>query len=568
MNELPGSPDPLSARLDQVEGRLQALEHRIALLERAEQAAPAAPAAAPSAASPLLPEVPHWQAGGTFPVLGRAMLGIAGAYLLRALTESRVLPEAVLEFVAVAYALLWLAAGARARAVFAASIYAFTSALILAPMLWELTTRFKTMPAGADALALASFVGVAFALARGAQRTPVLRVANLSAAALSLVLAIATHASLPFLAVLLLMAALCEFAAGQEKCARPLVALAADLEVWMLLYLYRAAQSARPDYPALSTAALLAPGFLLFAIFAAGVAFRNGWRGQSLGLFDTLQVTIAFVLAACGLMYFGPAARQTVLGVLCLGLAALLYAAMLVGQRDQERRNRLIFGIWSIALVLAGIWLSIPVPVRTLCLGATALAALAAGAWLRRTALAWHATVFLLAAAWASGLAAYALHALAGTPAGAPSSNACAAVVCAALCYGLVQMRPQTLREEQPFPFLFAAIVALAAAALLVQGCARLAAIEFAVGPHHLALIRSFILCVVALALAFSGARWRRPELTQIGYAVVVLEAVKLLAEDLRHGHLAYVAAAVCLFAFTLIAIPRVARGPRTEKAA
>ncbi len=564
MNNLPGSPDRLNTRLDEFDQRICALEQRIALLEHAEKTM--APAATPSAPSPLLPSLPHWQAGGTFPVLGTAMLGIAGAYLLRALAETRVLPAAALEFVAVAYESAWLAAGARSRATFAATVYTCTSVLILAPMLWELTMRFKMMPAGADALTLVAFVVVAFVLARGAARTPVLRIANISAAALCLALAVATHANLPFLAVLLSTAELCEFAQDQGKNARPLIALAADAGVWMLIFIYRAPQSTRADYPALNAAWLVAPGFLLFAIFALGVALRSAWHRQRISVFDTVQVTIAFLLAACGLLCFGPATKEMILGLICLALAAALHVAEFAFLRAQDRRSQIVFGAWSVTLILSGIWFAAPAGAQILCLAISAIAATVAAAWLRRAALAWHATVLLLAAGWFSGLLAYAFHALAGTPAAAPSTNVWLTVICAVVCYGLVQLRPKALCEEQPFPFLFAAMAAVAAAALLVQGCARLAATAFQVGPHHLALIRSLILCAAALALAFSGARWRRAELTQIGYAVLVLEAVKLVVEDLRHGHLAYVAASVCLFAFTLIAIPRVAHARRREK--
>jgi len=48
--------------------------------------------------------------------------------------------------------------------------------------------------------------------------------------------------------------------------------------------------------------------------------------------------------------------------------------------------------------------------------------------------------------------------------------------------------------------------------------------------------------------------------LTRLGYAAIALVAVKLVTEDLRHGHLAYIAASIFLVAFTLIAAPRVAR--------
>jgi hypothetical protein len=39
----------------------------------------------------------------------------------------------------------------------------------------------------------------------------------------------------------------------------------------------------------------------------------------------------------------------------------------------------------------------------------------------------------------------------------------------------------------------------------------------------------------------------------------MALVAVKLVAEDLRHGHLGYIAGSIFLFAITLLAAPRMA---------
>ena len=94
----------------------------------------------------------------------------------------------------------------------------------------------------------------------------------------------------------------------------------------------------------------------------------------------------------------------------------------------------------------------------------------------------------------------------------------------------------------------------------MVQGLFALISLEMIPGAHHLAFIRTLTLCGAALALAFGGARWRRTELTRLGYAAMALVAMKLVFEDLRHGHLAYIAGAISLVALTLIATPRVAR--------
>jgi len=65
---------------------------------------------------------------------------------------------------------------------------------------------------------------------------------------------------------------------------------------------------------------------------------------------------------------------------------------------------------------------------------------------------------------------------------------------------------------------------------------------------------------MVAVGLAFAGARSGRRELTRWGYAVLVVVSLKLLAEDLRHGELVPLAASIVLFALALIVVPRMAR--------
>jgi predicted tellurium resistance membrane protein TerC len=82
---------------------------------------------------------------------------------------------------------------------------------------------------------------------------------------------------------------------------------------------------------------------------------------------------------------------------------------------------------------------------------------------------------------------------------------------------------------------------------------------------YHVAFIRTLSICAVALALAFAGVRLRRPELTRIAYAAVAFVAAKLIFEDLRHGHLEFIAASLFLFAITLIVVPRLARMGQKE---
>ena len=80
------------------------------------------------------------------------MLGIAGAYVLRAVAESGSFPKLVVVALALAYAATWMVWASRVPvgAPFASTAYAATSALILVPMLAELTLRFQVLSGERD----------------------------------------------------------------------------------------------------------------------------------------------------------------------------------------------------------------------------------------------------------------------------------------------------------------------------------------------------------------------------------------------------------------------------------
>jgi hypothetical protein len=567
MDDLPDALTRLAARLETLERRVEALERSSgASLETSvaapdAQGTPSQPPEAGGTASIAL-------AGGAFQVLGKAMLGIAGAYLLRAVAESTSLPKLGVAGIAIAYAMFWLVAATRAPAGawFASTTYACTSALILAPMLWELTLRFNVLPAAATAGVLGAFICAATALAWKRDLASVFWVANAAAALVAVALSIATHEVLPFVAVLLLMVLLCEYAAARNHGlgVRFLVAAAADVAIWALIFIYSSAQSTRADYPPLGTAALLAPALTLFGIYCVSVAVKTALLRQKITAFETIQTTIAFLLAASSVFYFEPHGA-VVVGIVCLILSAANYAVVfVVFDRSPERRNYKVFSTWSAALLLAGCVLCLPPMWIVACLGVASVTATLLGVRLSRPALQFHGLVYLLAAAVASGLAAFVFSTLAGALPAAPSMSVCVVSACAILCYAAGKPCPGERWEEQLFSFVFATLAVVATAAWVVEGMMGLMALSVSPGPHHLAFIRTLTICAAALALAFSGAHWRRMELTRIGYAALALVAAKLVFEDMRQGHLEFIAASIFLFAVTLIAVPRIARmGPR-----
>ena len=559
--------DDLPDILNRLATRLETLEQRVYALEHPSEASPSLPAPepGPSQSAQAVEAPPFAFAGGAFSVLGKAMLGIAGAYLLRALAESGSLPRLAVAALAIAYAIMWLvwAARASAGAWFASITYACTSALILAPMLWELTLRFKAFPASVTAGVLAAFVCAASALAWKRNLTSVLWVANVTGVAVALTLSIASHEMAPFIAALLLMALICECAAerNRERGVRILVALAADLGVWALIYIYSSPESTRTSYPELGSAALLVPGFTLFLIFGASVIIETVLHKKKITAFETIQVMIAFLLASCGLLYFGPPAGAVILGVICVTLSAACYVAIFISfDRAAERRNYTVFAAWSAALFVVGSLLCLPPLWKTPCLGVAAIAATALGARLNRRALECHGMVYLIVAAVVSGLLSYIASALVGTLAGPPAWSVTMVSACAVLCYAAGKPCRGETWKRQLLPFAFASLAIGSVAALMVEGLVWLTASDINSGAYRVAFIRTLTLCLASLALSFSGSHWRRVELTWTGYAALALVAAKLVFEELRLGHLEWIAASIFILAVTLIAVSRIAR--------
>ncbi len=315
----------------------------------------------------------------------------------------------------------------------------------------------------------------------------------------------------------------------------------------------------------LGETALLAPGLAIFLLFAASVGWQTLARARKISVFATLQTTIAFLLAAVGVADFAPQGGIVILGVACLVLSGAVYAAVFtVFGRAKERRNTAVFAAWGAALLLAGSFLCLPPLATIVLLGAAAIAATLVGSRRKHLSFEFYGMLFLLVGATESGLPSFLVSAFVGTPQGAPAAGVWLIACSAILCYAAAQPRegeswlPQTLRLG------FAALAAAAVAALLVEGLMGLVTLRIQPGAHHLAFIRTLTLCAAALGLVFSGTHWRRVELTRLGYAAMALVAIKLVTEDLRHGHLAYIAASIFLVALTLIAAPRMARARQT----
>ncbi len=561
MSDRPETLEQLSARVDALEKRVRDLE-----VVSAAPAASETPASVLAAVIGPPTDLPRGeQVSGAFLLLGKSMLGIAGAYLLRALAESGILPRLLIAAVAIAYAIAWLLAASRARsrAGFAPALYAATSVLILAPMLWELTMRFHVLSPVASAAVLGVFVAAATVLSWNQQSTSDFAVIYGAAAITALALSVVTHEMIAFFGVLLMMLLICEYKhlRGGAHGIRMMVAAAADCAAWFLIVIYRNPESSRPDYPALAPAALAVPASLLLAISAGGVGFNTARFRQRISLFEAMQCVIAFLLWILTGLFLVPHCSARIIGFICLLFAAVCYgAAYGLFRRAGEMRNFHVFAAWSAALLVAGTLLSLPTPWAVVSLAFASIATARLAVRICCTTLECHGVVYLGIAAIACGLLEYSFQALAGSMPAQVDWSMLLVSGCAVVCYTAAREREGERWQLQILHLAPAVLGVCAIAALTAHGAQWLLARRVIAADFHVAFIRTLILCAIALAVAFAGAHWRRLELKRIAYATVALLAAKLVFEDLRRGHMGYIAASIFLFALTLIGVPRLAR--------
>ena len=552
----------LSSRVDQLEQRVLRLEHP----DEAVAASPASTPHPPEVESQQSVEPPSFtQSGTVFPVLGKAMLGMAGAYLLRAVAESGSVPKLATVALAIAYAGMWLILAARfvGGQWFASTIYSGTSALILAPMLWELSTRFQFLSPTAAAGALVAFLFAAYVLAWKRNLVSVIWVAHLTTAITAIALLAATHALETFIVVLLLMVLLSEYAADRSRwgSVRPVAAVAADIAIWALVFIYSSPSADHPEYTSLSTAALLVPPSLLLLIYGASVVVRTALQHREITAFEVTQSTIVFLIAADAVIRFASPIGVFAFAICCLLLSVTGYVAIsLLFNGPAARRNYLVYAAWSVALFLIGSFLYFTAAWLPSVLGAAAIVTTSIAVRASRLTLAYHGYTYLVAAAFSCGCLQYTSHALAGTFPEPPSGIAWIISAAAILCYVIGCQFSGTHWKSRLFYILSAAFAVSTTASILISVMVWLTATVITPGAPHVAVIRTLGACSLALALALIGSRWQRTELVWIAYGTVALVTAKLLFEDLRHGRPAFIAASIFLYAVTLIMVPRVAR--------
>ncbi|HEX6202990.1 MAG TPA: hypothetical protein VF100_08305, partial [Thermoanaerobaculia bacterium] len=571
--------DELDRRLERIERRLaeralegpaarQAAVGEAAAAEAAGDRADAAPV--PAAAGDAAPPTEHWALPEELTYVGRTLLVLGGAYLIRAATESGALPAALgvalgLLYGAAWIGLAWRAAGAGRR--HSAVAHGIAAAAVALPLVWETTVRFGLLPPALGAALLLAVLAGLYGVAWHRDLPALAWVAGVGGFVAATTTMLGSSALPPYVAVLVLLGGL----VLASEPGRDLLVLAwataigADLGV-LILSVAAAAGDSRVDPAAAMAAQLLLPVVYLglFAVFAL--------RGRRpLDAFAVLQSIAAVVLGLSGMLAcvgraegLAPAAGGL---TLALGLAAYVLAFRVV---DRSRRDLFHYlGALGTVFTLCGTGLLLP---RPEVLWALLVPLAAAAGWrLGRISLSLHAAAFAVAAAWASGLLVDGLRTLlapAGTAWGRPDGTALLALVATLLALavpapaGPYQGRVRTAAR---IVLLLVAVVGLEDLAVRAGAWALGLAPAAATDPGVLAALRTTVVALAAVALAaasrldhLAAARW-------LVYPVLLTGGLKLLFEDFLAGRPATLVLSFLAFGAALIVAPRLVARERRE---
>jgi hypothetical protein len=348
--------------------RVRAIEDRLGVT-----AVTAAPAPAGEESSGESWQVPVQRAGVAF-------VGVGGAYLLRAMVEAETLPPGIGVGLGVVYAMLWLAQAARRGE----ALFALTSALVMAPLLWEGTIRFHAIPAWAAAAVLLVFTLFGLAISWRRNLLSVATISTITGLGTAGALLAGTHDVAPFGTVILAVAGAVEISACLEHwlAERWLAAAAADAAVLLATWLVTNPHGLPAAYAPIPHGWLVGAQIALLGLYLASTLFRTLYRHFEATFFETAQCAAAFAIATWGGLPVAP-------GMLVAGAAC--YVVSFVVLERGGGRNFYTYSTFGLLLALAGTRAMLTGPAAPAVWAVLA----AACCWSRRTTLEAHGAIYM-----------------------------------------------------------------------------------------------------------------------------------------------------------------------------
>ena len=568
----------LKKTVEALEAAVVRQDRRIAVLEGAAVDDPAVGREVGDADEPIdpAPEALHDQwpisaVRGTPALVGRSLLILAGAFLLRALTEAGTLATGTGVVLGLAYATSWIIAAAlagRKGEKGSAGFFAVCAAVIADPLVFEATTEFGVLSPIGAAVALAFITAAGLVVAsrwRLQESAWVFAVGAMVTAAVLAVVRPPGEAATAVLVALGLASVWLASARGWESL-RWLTAVAANVGVLRLTAMATVPGGPHGIEPPHGLLVAVLQGVLLLGY--VGSSFARAVRGRNpVRVFDFLQTAAAWAIGWGGAVQLARAndsgIRVLAVFALLVGCAAYAGAFGVVDRRQGRNRSFLFLSSLGLALVLLG--LSGAVGSASAVLWAVlGLIAAGAGSYWDRVTLRAHAAL-LLAAAWiGSGVAAEAAGDLSGR-AGFEEVPGAAAMIVALLTLitTMVVLFARRLKSS-------GWVQRLPLTALLVMSgmvlAATLVSLAALVAPGSALWMGTVALSALTIAAAVLASRWGVQEAGWVVYPLLALTGLRVLLTDLASGRTVVFVIALAAYGTALVLSPRLLRTHRRQQ--
>jgi hypothetical protein len=549
----------MAERLRSLEARLEVLEAWRLRSERVD--APTAPVeteAPPVAIPDTGPSIPFDLA-----LIGRTLIVLGGAYLLRAATESKVLSPAAGVLVGLLYSLIWSLLAYRAGVSRAsAAHHGVATALVGLPLIVEAAMRFKVLHGWTAALALSTVSAIVLILASRRRLHGVAWVFTLLALAVTPVLIDVTDVIVPF-ALYLTALGLATVWLGyvlEWRLLRWLVASAANLTLLFLSFLVATNRA-----PEVTPATAIALSCLAVAAYLATFAVRTLLRHRDVIVFEIAQTIALFVLVLGGALWVA-SSRSTLmvpLAVVLVVLGAASYAVSFafIPRRFATPANFVFYSSIALMLIVAGGSFLASGLASSILWTALATTSAYLSIRYRKSSLSLHAAVYLAAGFAGANLLRLGVRAFFMNNDGGwlvPSTGAALLFVACAIAASI-----PPIERKGTFELWTAAKVTI----LAELGWAGGALLLTAIGTRWLdsdaavlAVVRTAVLGALTIGTAWASRYRTLSPARHLTTPLLVALALKLLWEDVRAGRPSTLFISFAIVGVVLIVAPRFRR--------
>jgi hypothetical protein len=409
------SQSALAERLRRIEDRLDAIEQ---WQRRERVVSPAIPESTPAPAAVVeavpVEELPGEELQFDLSLIGRTLIVFGGAYLLRAITETGVVPALGGVLLGLLYAVSWsLYAMRPAVGWLSAAHHGIATTFIALPLLFEATRKFNVLGAWSSALALLVVSAIVLTLAARRRLEGVAWTFTMVVIACIPLLMAVTSAIVPFALYLTILGVATVWSGYvlDWRLLRWPVAFAADVVLMLLAFLV--VTNRLPD---VSPAVAIAVSCFAFAAYLTTFAVRTLHLERDILPFEIAQ-TVGLLVSALGGAIWVAASTSTLelpLAIAMIGLAAGSYAVAFafVPRHFGRPANFVFYSSLALLLIVAGGAFVASGFLNSLLWVALALGSGFLALRFRKSSLALHAAVYLFSGFVASGVLSLGMHAL------------------------------------------------------------------------------------------------------------------------------------------------------------